>query len=371
VRVLVVNAGSSSVKLSVVGDGERTLLSETLAAPDGAAAAVRRFVEQAQSIDAVGHRLVHGGERFTGPVVVDAGVREELDLLSALAPLHMPPALALLDSLAQVVSVPQVACFDTAFHATLPEASRVYALPQRWRERGVRRYGFHGLSCAWSLRRVAELQRQEARSLQLVVAHLGAGASVTAIRGGVSVDTSMGFTPLEGLVMATRSGSVDPGALMWLMRSQAVSAAELDHALEHESGLMALAGTGDMRTLEQRAEQHDQAAVHAQDAYAHRAAACIASVAASLERLDALVFTGGAGEHSHAMRKRICARLSILGLPARLRQRVADTDGAVSEPGESPSVLVVTAREDLEIAREMRRLLEDAPPAGARPSPPA
>src|SRR5207302_1809471 len=213
---------------SVVGDGERTLQSETLGAPDGDVdAAVRAFVERAEGVDMVGHRLVHGGERFTGPVVVDAGVRDELDLLSALAPLHMPPALALLDSLAEIVSVPQVACFDTAFHATLPEAARVYALPQRWRERGVRRYGFHGLSCAWSLSRAAELQHQDVRTLQLVVAHLGAGASVTAIRDGMSADTSMGFTPLEGLVMATRSGSVDPGALMWLLRTEAVSAADL------------------------------------------------------------------------------------------------------------------------------------------------
>jgi len=291
-------------------------------------------------------------------MAVTPDVRRRLDGLAELAPLHMPPALTLLDSAMQVLRVPQVACFDTAFHSALPNEARVYAIPVRWRGLGVRRYGFHGLSCAWSLRRAAALLERDPGELQLVVAHLGAGASVTAIRDGHSVDTSMGFTPLEGLVMATRSGSVDPGALIWLQHHERIGASELEHALEHDSGLLALTGTADMREVAQRAGTGDADATRAAGIYAHRAASCIAAVAASLERLDVLVFTGGVGEHSHAMRTRICVRLGILGLPPVLRERSGDDDGAVSEPDARPAVLVVTAHEDVQMAHEVRALLQ-------------
>ena len=361
-RILTVNAGSSSVKLSVVEDGDVTTLSTSTGAPgDDAVADLRDFVSRADRLDAVGHRLVHGGDLFTAPVIVTDSVRMQLEQVSELAPLHMPPALALLDAAMSMLDVAQVACFDTAFHATLPEAARIYAIPSRWRDLGVRRYGFHGLSCAWSLQRAAALLDREPSDLQLVVAHLGAGASVTAIRDGRSVDTSMGFTPLEGLVMATRSGSVDPGALTWLQHHSGVDAAEMERRLEHESGVLALAGTADLREVEQRAAGGDAVALLATAVYAHRAAACIASVAASLQRLDALVFTGGVGEHSHAMRSDICARLATLGVPSTLRERDDKQDCVVSNAADTPLVLVVTAREDLQMAREVRSLVSLAP----------
>ncbi len=364
-RILVVNAGTSSLKLSVIGPEDTTVAAVELGPPDKASAdPVVAFAGSAGGVDAVVHRLVHGGTQFRGPVVVDDLVRSRLDDVVELAPLHMPPALALLDSLRRALPGIHVACFDTGFHASLSEVAFSYALPAAWRALGVRRYGFHGLSCAWSLGRAAALLERPAHDLHLVVAHLGSGASVTAIRDGASVDTSMGFTPLEGLVMATRSGSVDPGALTWLQTARGFDVAALDDSLERRSGLLALAGTADMREVERRRAAGDAAALLAFEIYAHRARACIASVAASLTRLDALVFTGGVGEHSHAVRGAVCAGLAVLRLPGTPRERGAEVDCALSRPGEAPAVLVVAAREDLQMAAEARSLLE---PAQRRP----
>ncbi len=357
-RVLAVNAGSSSVKLSVIGDGDETLAEQELGAPDAAtAAAVGDFVESNRPLDAVGHRFVHGGSFFRRSVLIDSEVRDSLESLVELAPLHMPAALGLLDTLRSQQQAPQVGCFDTAFHASLPQKAHTYALPQRWRALGLRRYGFHGLSCAWALRRASGLLRSSVDDLRLVVAHLGSGASVTAISGGASTDTSMGFTPLEGLVMAARSGTVDPGALTWLQTARGVGVDELAAALETESGLLALAGTSDMREVERHAAAGEQRAALAIDVYVHRACACIASVAASLERLDALVFTGGVGEHAAEIRESICAGLAVLGLPPRLTTAESSDDCLLSPAGASPAVLRVHAREDLEIAREVQTVL--------------
>jgi acetate kinase len=357
-RILVVNAGTSSLKLSVIGDGDETLGERELGVPGATAApAVEDFARDLGPLDAVGYRFVHGGAELRHAVVVDDEVRKSLDAVIELAPLHMPPALLLLDTLRRLLQVPHIACFDTGFHASLPPASYTYALPQRWRAFGVRRFGFHGLSCAWSLRRAASLLERSTDDLQLIVAHLGSGASVTAIRDGRSADTSMGFTPLEGLVMATRSGSVDPGALVWLQTSRGVTADQLFSGLEEESGLLGLAGTGDMREVERRAAAGDHAAALAIDVYVHRACAEIASVAASLERVDALVFTGGVGEHSAEIRESICAGLSVLALPRTLGAR-GDDDGVITETGVLPAVLLVRAREDLEVARESHLVLD-------------
>jgi acetate kinase len=361
-RVLVVNAGSSSVKLRLLDDaGEvagRVDLGSTLD-PDVVGEAVRPLVAES-GVDAVAHRVVHGGERFTGPVLVDDGVRAELEDLVALAPLHQPASLAGIDAVrAALPEVPAVACFDTAFHATLPPEATTYAVPSEWREQyGIRRYGFHGLSHAYASRRAAELLGREVDGFRLVSCHLGAGASLAAVHSGQSVDTTMGFTPLEGLVMATRSGSVDPGLLVWLQERQGLSAREIGDALEHRSGLLGLAGTADMREVVSRMDGGDEPARLAFVTYLHRLRGSIAAMAASLSGVDAVAFTGGVGEGSPAVREGALAGLEHLGLAVTPGlNEAARGDGNVSAPGAPAGVVVVTAREDLEMAAQVRTLL--------------
>src|SRR5512132_2648019 len=255
-RVLVVNAGSSSLKLRLLGADNELLGARDIAPDDDVGAALDALGDA----DAAGHRIVHGGERFSAPAVIDDEVAAVLEELTALAPLHQPKSLAALAAVrAARPGLPEVACFDTAFHAGLPAAASTYALPAAWRERWpLRRYGFHGLSHAYAARRVAALlERQGDGGLRLVTCHLGAGASLAAVRGGRSIDTTMGFTPLDGLVMATRSGSVDPGLLLWLLERGAIGEREMAAALEHSSGLAGLAGTADMREVLERADGGD------------------------------------------------------------------------------------------------------------------
>lgn len=359
-QVLVANAGSSSLKLSVIGNRAATVASAELGDP--AAPAVLNgalaFVREHPGILAVGHRIVHGGPHLTSPMLVDPDVRAQLDAAAAIAPLQDPPALRILDALRDETSLPQVACFDTGFHASMPPAATTYAIPATWRElHGIRRYGFHGLSCAWSLRRASKLLGRASHELQLIVAHLGAGASVSAIREDHSVDTSMGFSPLEGLVMATRSGTVDPGALLYLQMFRGFGVDEIANDLEHASGTLGLAGTADMRELLTRANAGDVAAALARDVYVHRARALIAGMAASLDRIDAIVFTGGVGENAAEIRSAICQGLGVLGVAAPDQPLTTATDGVVSGPDARVAVVVVRAREDLEIDRSVRALI--------------
>jgi acetate kinase len=310
--------------------------------------------------DAVGHRIVHGGERFHSAVRIDAGIETAIRDLSELAPLHQAKSLAALDAVtAALPKLPAVACFDTAFHAALPPAASTYALPAEWRERwGLRRYGFHGLSHAWVARRAPELLGGDATGLRIVSCHLGAGASLCAIEDGRSLDTTMGFTPLEGLAMATRSGSVDPGMLLWLAEHERLSAAELADALEHRSGMLGLAGSADMREIVARAGAGEPSARLALDVYVHRLRAGIAAMAAALGGLDALVFTGGVGEHSSEVRSQAAAGLAFLGVAldgARNDQASGDTE--IGAHGVAVRTLVLTAREDIEVARQVRELL--------------
>jgi acetate kinase len=359
-RVLVVNAGSSSLKLTLLGPNDETLAERELQTSQSTID--ERELQHALDrglgdADAVGHRIVHGGERFCDAVLIDAEVEAELRSLVDLAPLHQPKSLAALDAVsAQLPHLPAVACFDTAFHATLPAAARTYALPAAWRERwGVRRYGFHGLSHAWVARRVPELVARPAAELRIVSCHLGAGASLCAIASGRSLDTTMGFTPLEGLVMATRSGSIDPGLLLWLLERTGLSERQLAHALEHESGMLGLAGTADMREIISRAAVGDRVAELALDVYVHRLRAGIAAMAASLGGVEAVAFTGGVGEGSSEIRRRAVEGLEFLGVAIdadRNESEAADAD--VSEAGARGTTLVVHAREDLEIARQCR-----------------
>jgi acetate kinase len=342
--VLVVNAGSSSLKLRLLDSGDLVAASADLPGTLDLPETLRQLDETLASFppaDAVGHRIVHGGTRFSSATLVDEQVRRELEELTDLAPLHQPPALRALDAVsARLPGVPQVACFDTAFHATIPDAAATYALPAQWRERwALRKYGFHGLSHAYIARRIGELSPAAGR---VVSCHLGAGASLCAIRDGRSVDTTMGFTPLDGLVMATRSGSVDPGLVLWLVTHAGLPAAEVNNALEHESGLLGLAGTADMREVLAAA---DTLAI---DVYLHRLRSCIASMAAALGGLDALVFTGGVGENSGEIRTRTIDGLGFLGVAAG-----ADPGGAADRQI-GDRAYVIAAREDLEIARQVR-----------------
>jgi acetate kinase len=339
--VLVVNAGSTSLKLHLVDDDEHA-----------------RPVERLEDVDdgdavAVGHRVVHGGARFRSPVLLDEEVIAALEELTPIAPLHNAPALdALGDARRALPDVPHVAVFDTAFHATLPDDAATYAVPPRWRDEwGVRRYGFHGLSVQWAAERV--------RARRLVVCHLGGGCSITAVQDGRSVDTTMGFSPLEGVPMTTRSGSVDPGALLYLLREHGLSADELDRALEHESGLAGLSGrSGDVRELLAAEAEGDAASRLALAIYVRRIAGAVASMATSLGGLDALVFTAGVGERSPELRERICARLRFLGVeldPAA--NAAASTDADVAASASVVRVSIVAAREELVVARAVRGLL--------------
>lgn len=364
-RVLVVNTGSSSVKLRLL-DGADDVVFRADLGPLGDPAAVAELVRHLRSlahggdVDVVGHRVVHGGERFRAAAAVDDGVADAIDALSPLAPLHNPPAVSALRAARRLVPVPHVACFDTAFHATMAAEASTFAVPAEWRERwGLRRYGFHGLSHASAARRAAELAGRPAAELRIVTCHLGAGASLCAVAGGRSVDTTMGFTPLDGLVMATRSGSVDPGALLWLQREAGLGPDDVEAALDRESGLLGLSGTSSSpRDLYPAADAGDAAARLALDVYLHRLAAAVAAMATSAGGLDVVAFTGGVGENDARVRADAVARLAWLGAavdPAR--NAAARGDAVVSPDGAFPLVCVAAAREDLEIAAEARRVL--------------
>jgi acetate kinase len=363
VRVLVVNAGSSSLKLALLDSDDQTIAARELDARDAGIdqTELRALLrEDLGEADAVGHRIVHGGEPFRGPVRIDGNVESALRELVDLAPLHQLKSLAALDAVSVELSgIPAVACFDTAFHATMPAAAASYALPATWRKRWrIRRYGFHGLSHAWIARRAPELLGRRAAGLRLVSCHLGAGASLCAIADGRSIDTTMGFTPLEGLVMATRSGSVDPGLLLWLLERSGLSVHELADALEHESGLKGLAGTADMRAVLARAGGDDHAARLALDVYLRSLRAGIAAMAAALGGLDALAFTGGVGERAAAVREQAIDGLGFLGLAIDgRRNQSANGDADVSAADARARALVIVAREDLEIARQVRGVL--------------
>ncbi|WP_245900919.1 acetate/propionate family kinase [Prauserella shujinwangii] len=291
---------------------------------------------------AVGHRLSHGGPAVTRPSVVDDLVRGKLADAATVAPEDGPAALALLDHLRdRLPEVPHVVCPDTAFHADLPEAARTYALPEEWRERwGLHRFGGHGLSYAWALRRATELLQRPARELNLLIAHLDDDSSVCAVRDGRSVDTSMGFTGLEGLPMPTRSGSVDPGLLLWLLREDKIGLAELDEALRQRSGLLGLSGgrSATPDELVRAARAGDRRGRLAMDVFSHRVRRELAAMSASLDRIDALVLTGAIGEHQPEVVQEVTAGLGVLGIGSRV------------------PLLIVEAHVELQLAYEAARV---------------
>jgi acetate kinase len=374
VRVLVLNAGSSTLKASVLDPPRREAhAAETV---DWGADATRVTDRRGAfgellgalvvagvpigSIDAVGHRVVHGGTRFVGPVIVDDDVLAGIEELVPLAPLHNAIAVETIRLAAgDLPDVPQVACFDTAFHATLDAAALRYPVPDRWFEEwGVRRFGFHGLSVAWSVRRAAELLGRDVAGLGIVVAHLGSGCSVTAVDGGRSVATSMGMTPLEGLMMGSRAGSIDPGVLMSLLHTGRRTADELAEDLDHGSGLVGVAGTSDVRALLAAEAEGDERAALALELFVRRAAAGIAAAATELRRLDGVVFTGGIGENAGPVRARIAARLGAIGV-ATISPEDPGQDAVLSAGGHMPAVLRIGAREDVVIAEATAELATD------------
>ncbi|HEX3492790.1 MAG TPA: acetate/propionate family kinase [Streptosporangiaceae bacterium] len=361
-RVLVVNAGSSSLKLSLLGPASQILGSLNIDPwhGEGHTAEMSAFVAGLDGVGAVGHRVVHGGSQFRDAVLIDDDVLAAIESLTDLAPLHQPRALAGIRAAAALLpGVPAVACFDTAFHAGMPEAAATYALPADWRNRfGLRRYGFHGLSHSYASRRAAELASLPPGP-RVVTCHLGSGASLAAVSAGRSVDTTMGFTPLEGLVMATRSGSVDPGMLVWLLQAGRLSVAQLGDGLESASGLAGLTGgSGDMREVEAAADGGRADARLALGVYVHRLRREIAAMAAAMNGLDALVFTGGVGEHDPALRAAAGAGLTFLGVAVdEESNKAARGDASISAPGSPVQTLVITAREDIEIAGQTRAVL--------------
>ena len=364
-QILVVNAGSSSLKLSVVDAAGRTVLARSHPALSGddLVAAARGVLEAAPGVTASGHRVVHGGDRFQRPTIIDEAAEADLRALEDLAPLHNPPATQAIHVLHELrPDLPAVACFDTAFHATLPAAASTYALPTAWSERWpLRRFGFHGLSHAWIARRVPDLLDRPAAGLRLVSCHLGAGASLAAVEGGRSIDTTMGFTPLDGLVMATRSGSIDPGMLLWVQRHGRISPEDAESALDRDAGLLGLSGrSSDMREVVAGADAGDARCRLAFDVYLHRLRAGVAAMAAAMGGLDAIAFTGGVGEGSGRVRAAAAEGLGFVGVAVDAElNRAADgsRDMLITQPGSAVVAAVVHAREDLEIARQVTELL--------------
>jgi acetate kinase len=391
-KILVWNAGSSSVKFSLFDAEDEVLLVDGgvdwLREPaqlvvrgankpetrkklklEKHADAVAQIVDELRTgssaalqspedLRAVGHRVVHGGDRYTSAVRITSAVKRAIEELTELAPLHNPASLEGITAVEQVLpGIPQVAAFDTSFHATLSEAARTYALPRKWtREWGIRRYGFHGLSHSYcSTEAEKKLDR---RGLRLVIAHLGNGASVSAVHDGVCVDTSMGFTPLEGLVMATRSGTVDPGILTYLLRNKGLNVEELDNALNHESGLLGISGTSsDLRQLLSELSHNPDARL-AVDVYVRRIVQTIGAMVAILGGIDALVFTAGVGERAAKIRTWVCEKLKYLGLELdSAANENCHPDADIATSASAVRILVIATREDLAIMRETRRLV--------------
>ncbi len=358
------NMGSSSLKWVVLDAEDESIQQQGDAHWDAASGgrhtdALSAALGQVHDVSAVGHRVVHGGTTFRDPVLVDEHVRDGIMQLAELAPLHNPSAVAGMDAaLRQFPGAPQVATFDTAFHRDIPASAATYPVPWDWTQRwGLRRFGFHGLSVAYAVTRSSTLLGHV--PARLVVCHLGAGCSVTAVAAGQSVHTSMGFTPLEGLMMTQRSGTLDPGLLLDLLTRQGVTPADADRALNEQSGLLGVSGvSSDLREVLKAADAGQARARLAVDVFVHRLVETIGGMVATLNGLDTLVFTAGIGEHSGVIRARACQSLGFLGLALDADRNDADpVDADIATARSSVRVLVITAREDLSILREVKRVL--------------
>lgn len=363
--VITVNPGSNSLRLDLVdptGEHPKVLQSQHHHGSPTSSVALRafdKFLDAYRSdISGIAHRLVHGGEHFPRPRRVDEYTASQLHELEPLAPQHVPSTVQLVQRAEHAMpTVAQVVCPDTAFHHTMPEQARIEPLPARWRDQ-VRRFGFHGLSYAWAVRRTSELLGRDVEQTNALVAHLGGGCSACAVHGGQSVDTTMGFTPLGGITMTRRSGDVDPGSLLWILRHSGEGIDEVESGLQRESGLLGLSGgrTDDTRELAQAANRGDDTARLALRVFCRRVAAGVAAMATNLDEFDALVFTGEIGWNQPEVRDDVCRRLKLLGVPAQLSGNRRD-DGPVSLAEEHPAVLVVEPREELQLAVEASHVL--------------
>jgi acetate kinase len=386
--ILLLNAGSSSLKAALMESADGKVVARGLADWAGSAThyqfagpegkehleevpwkghfrAVQRFVAdlttaQRSALAAVGHRVVHGG-RFTSSVRITPEIRSRITALAELAPLHNPPSLETLAAAeAALPDVPQVAVFDTAFHATLPPEAQTYPVPQHWtRDWGIRRYGFHGLSHAYCARRAAELLGRRQEELRLVVCHLGHGCSASAIRGGKCVDTTMGFTPLDGLMMATRSGSIDPSIVLHVQQHHGLTPAQVDAALNQESGLLGVSGiSADMRQILAAAKSGHEQARLALGIYTHRVRQAIGAFAVTMGGVDGLVLTAGVGEHAGEIRVSVCAGLECLGLELDAQANaICRPDADVAHSRSRGRILVIGTREDVTMFHEVIEVL--------------
>jgi acetate kinase len=393
-NILLLNAGSSSLKGTLMESADGTVVARGLADWAGSATryqyagadgkdrseevpwrghakAVQRFafdlmhaeavvLPDRSALAAVGHRVVHGGQ-FKSSVRITPEIRSRITALADLAPLHNPPSLETLAAAeAELPGVPQVAVFDTAFHATLPPEACTYPVPAKWtREWGIRRFGFHGLSHAYCARRAAEMLGRPAEELRLVICHLGHGCSASAVRGGRSVDTTMGFTPLDGLMMATRSGSVDPSIVLHVQQHHGLTPEQVETALNRESGLLGVSGTsGDMRQILAAVRAGDEQARLALAVYTHRVRQAVGAFAVTMGGIDALVFTAGVGEHAAEVRQAVCVGLECLGLELDAAVNTScRPDADVARDSSRGRILVVATREDVTMLREVTQVL--------------
>ncbi|HEX5540343.1 MAG TPA: acetate kinase [Micromonospora sp.] len=367
-RILVLNCGSSSVKYRLYDDttvlerGRIERIGERGGGPPDHESALREVTARLdlRGLAAVGHRVVHGGVRFAEPTLIDDDVVAAITELVPLAPLHNPPNLAGIAVARRLLpDVPQVAVFDTAFHRTMPTAAAIYAIDAGVaQEQGIRRYGFHGTSHAFVSRRTAELLGRPYEEINTITLHLGNGASACAVAGGRSIATSMGMTPLEGLVMGTRSGDLDPAVVFHLNRHAGMSVGEIDHLLNHRSGLLGLCGANDMREVLRRRKAEDPAAELAFDTYCWRIRSYIGAYYAQLGRVDAITFTGGVGEHAGPVRAAALAGLERLGITVDATRNQGSGDRLISPPDAEVAVCVIATDEELEIALQARAVAE-------------
>ncbi len=369
-KILVLNAGSSSLKyklfddLHPIADGVVAHIGEPGGVANHAAAleeVERSLIENGaidslDALDAVGHRVVHGGERFVKPVRIDERVIEAIRDLIPLAPLHNPANLKGIESMAKKApGVPQVAVFDTAFHQTMPPKAWLFAIPGRfYEEYGIRRYGFHGTSHAYVAKEAAKRLGRPMKACNLITLHLGNGASLCAIEEGRSVDTSMGFTPLAGLVMGTRSGDVDPEIPIWMEKK----GLDADKILNKESGLKGLCGDNDVKRIQDRAQSGDEAAQRALEVYVHRIRHYVGAYLLELGHVDAIVFTAGVGEHSTVIREKVCEGLENFGIVMD-RKRNDRNEADIAADGSPIRIFVIPTNEELEIAKQTQKVVSD------------
>ena len=396
-KILVLNSGSSSVKYKLIDTATETTLAEggveKIGLPDGflkykkadgskaiielgmtdhkgSIEAILRLltdpvegcIKSYDEIDAVGHRVVHGGEKFSSSVLIDDAVKEKIKECYDIAPLHNPANMIGIEAIdALMPGKPQVGVFDTAFHQTMPAKSYMYALPYRfYKEDGVRRYGFHGTSHRYVSQRVCEILGVNIEDQKIITCHVGNGGSITAVKFGKSVDTSMGLTPTEGLMMGTRSGDVDPGALTFLMSKHNLTPEQLQKIINKESGVAGVSGiSSDMREIEAAVNAGDEMATLALDMYEQRIIKYVGAYAAEMGGVDIIVFTGGVGENQTGVRENVCAPLSFMGveIDKELNAKTRGTETVISTPSSKVKVVVVPTDEELMIARDTREIV--------------